>query len=612
MAKKEQKIKHSAIIRFCGDSGDGMQITGSQFTATTAAFGNDLATFPDYPSEIRAPAGTVAGVSGFQLNFASNRIHTPGDTPDVIVAMNPAALKANIQDLKTNGILIVNVDAFTDKDLEKAGYSATPLNDELKRKVQVFEVPVNKLTALALKELNLSEKEVDRTKNFFALGMTYWLFHRPLDFTINWIEEKFKGKDQIIEANKLALFAGYNYADTAEAFVSQFEVPKASLEPGRYRNITGNAAIALGFVVASKKCHLQLFLGSYPITPATDILHELSKYKNYGVKTFQAEDEIAGICSALGASFGGSLGITTTSGPGVCLKTEAMNLAVMTELPLVIVNVQRGGPSTGLPTKTEQSDLLQALFSRNGESPIPVIAASTPASCFAMTMEAVRIALEFMTPVILLSDGSIANGSEPWKLPLLESLPEIRHRKVTESNNPKGGFLGFKRDSRLVRDWAVPGVPGLEHRIGGLEKDYNTSSVSSDPENHEKMVLTRIEKIANISNYIPLQDVYGDESGGTLLVGWGSTFGSIRSAVEELREEGVKVSHAHIHYLNPFPKNLGELMSRYDKIIVPELNAGQLAFLLQGTYGVKVHKLTKIQGKPFTVQEIEAKIEELK
>ena len=612
MVLKKKEIKHSAIIRFCGDSGDGMQITGNQFTATTAAFGNDLATFPDYPAEIRAPAGTLAGVSGFQLNFASNDIHTPGDTPDVLVAMNPAALKANIKDLKRNGILIVNGDTFTQKDLEKAGYSETPLNDELKRTYQVFEIPINLLVHQALVDMDLTDKEIDRTKNFFSLGLTYWLFDRPLDFTNHWIEDKFKGKEKIIKANKIALSAGYNFALTSEAFISQYEVPVAKLKKGKYRNINGNSAIALGFVVASQKSNLPLFLGSYPITPASDILHELSKFKNYGVKTFQAEDEIAGICSAIGASYSGSLGITTTSGPGFCLKTEALNLAVMAELPLVVVNVQRGGPSTGLPTKTEQSDLLQALFSSNGESPLPVLSASSPADCFHMTIEAVRLALEYMTPVVLLSDGSIANGSEPWKLPELNTIPELKSKKVTENNNPNGGFLGYKRDEKLVRSWAVPGVPGLEHRIGGLEKDYDTCNVSSDAENHERMVHARAQKIANIANDIPEQEVYGEQSGGILLIGWGSTYGSIRSAVEELREKGMKISHAHIHYLNPFPKNMEDVLNRYDKIIVPELNSGQLAFILQGTFGVKVHKLTKIKGKPFTVQEIEDRIEELK
>ncbi|MCE9500362.1 MAG: 2-oxoacid:acceptor oxidoreductase subunit alpha [Leptospira sp.] len=611
--QKNKEVRSSATIRFCGDSGDGMQLTGSQFTSTTAAFGNDLATYPDFPAEIRAPAGTLAGVSGFQLHFSSEDIHTPGDAPDVLIAMNPAALKANIKDLKPNGILIVNSDAFTDKDFEKAGYSESPLTDDLSHKFQVFEVQINKLTTLALEKLDLSEKEVDRTKNLFALGITYWMFSRPLEFTEHWLEEKFKGKDIIIEANKLALHAGYNYADTAEVFISQFEIPKASLEKGTYRNITGNSATAIGLVTASHLAGLPLFLGSYPITPASDILHELSKYKNFGVKTFQAEDEIAGVASAIGAAFSGSIGVTTTSGPGFCLKAEAMGLAVMTELPLLIIDVQRGGPSTGLPTKTEQSDLLQALFGRNGESPIPVISASTPSDCFYAAIEAVRIALKFMTPVILLSEGYLANGSEPWKLPEMSGLPKIETNLIDKSNSPTGeGFVAYKRhEDTLARDWAVPGIAGLEHRIGGLEKDFTTGNVSYDPDNHENMVKIRAEKIANISNFIPSQEVYGDTSGDVLVLGWGSTHGAIRSSVDLARKKGLKVSHAHLRYLNPFPKNMEVILKNFKKVLVPELNTGQLSFLIQGTFAVKVHKLNKIKGKPFSIEEILDEIEEL-
>lgn len=609
---KTKEVLKSVTIRFSGDSGDGMQLTGSQFTSTTAIFGNDLATFPDYPAEIRAPAGTVSGVSGFQLNFSSEDIHTPGDSPDVLVAMNPAALKANIKDLKTGGILIINEDAFTNKDLEKAGYTANPINESMLSKYRVYSVQINKLTSLALEELDLDAKEIDRTKNMYALGITYWLFSRPLEATEGWIDSKFKGKTKIIEANKKALRAGFYFAETSEMFDHQYTVPKAKLEPGTYRNITGNTAIALGLIVGSKKANLPLFLGSYPITPASDILHELSKYKNYGVYTLQAEDEIAAIASAIGASFGGALGITTTSGPGLCLKSEAINLAIMTELPLVIVNVQRGGPSTGLPTKTEQADLLQSLYGRNGESPIPVISASSPSDCFDAAIEAIRIALQFMTPVILLSDGSIANGSEPWKIPPVDGIANIPNNKILENPNKSGNFSAYyRKEDTMARVWAVPGVAGLEHRIGGLEKDYLTGAVSYDGDNHEKMVLVRADKVANIANFIPEQEVYGKDSGDVLVIGWGSTYGAIRSAVESLISEGKKVSHAHLTYINPFPKNLESLIAKFKNVLVPELNNGQLAFHIQGTYGVKVNKLNKIKGKPFTIQEIKSEIQEL-
>jgi 2-oxoglutarate/2-oxoacid ferredoxin oxidoreductase subunit alpha len=611
--KKIETLK-SVTIRFTGDSGDGMQLTGSQFTSTTAISGNDLATFPDYPAEIRAPAGTVAGVSGFQLHFSSEDIHTPGDSPDVLVAMNPAALKANIKDLRQNGTIIVNEDSFTEKDLEKAGYSENPIDDNLKSKFIVYSVPITKLTSLALKDMNLSDKEVDRTKNMFALGLTFWLFSRSLEPTGKWIKAKFKGDETTIEANIRVLKAGYNFALTSEMFSAQYVVPKAVVAPGTYRNIFGNSALAIGLVFASKKARLPLFLGSYPITPASDILHELSKFKNYDVITFQAEDEIAAMSSVIGSAFAGGLGVTTTSGPGMCLKAEAINLAVMTELPVVIVDVQRGGPSTGLPTKTEQSDLFQAMYGRNGESPVPVISASHPSDCFETAYEAVRIALQFMTPVILLSDGYIANGSEPWKLPNLDEIPEITNQKITEWNPNGNGskFSPYKRNPEtMARVWATPGTPGLEHRIGGIEKDFTTGNVSYDPDNHEKMTLARTAKIAGIANFIPDQTVYGDQSGELLVVGWGSTFGAIRSAVEELRAIGKKVSHAHIRYLFPFPKNLESLLDSFKTILVPELNNGQLSFLLSGTFAKKVVKLNKIKGKPFTIHEIAAKIEEL-
>lgn len=608
-----QEIR-SVTIRFCGDSGDGMQLTGSQFTSTTALFGNDIATFPDYPAEIRAPAGTVAGVSGFQLHFSADEVHTPGDSPDTLIAMNPAALKANIKDLKTNGILIINQDNFTEKDWQKAGYTSDPMTEDLNQKYQIFKVQINKLTGLALESLDMSEKDIDRTKNFFALGITYWMYSRPLEITEKWIEEKFKGKDKIIQANKLALKAGYNYANTIEAFVSQYTIPKAKINPGTYRNITGNTALAIGLVTAAKLAKMKLFLGSYPITPASDILHELSKYKNYNVFTFQAEDEIAGICTAIGASFAGDLAITTTSGPGVCLKTEAIGLAVMTELPLVIVNVQRGGPSTGQPTKTEQADLLQAMYGRNGESPVPVVTASSPADCFLMAIEACRIALQFMTPVFYLTDGYIANGSEPWKLPELDKLPELKNNVITESNDPSGKkpYLVYKRrEDTLARDWAIPGTVGLEHRIGGLEKDFLTGDVSNDADNHERMVHIRQKKIDNIANFIPEQTIYGEQSGELLVLGWGSTMGSIRGAIDECRANGLKVSHAQLQYINPFPKNLGDILSKFKKVLIPELNNGQLAFLIQGTFCRKVEKLNKIKGKPFTISEIKSKIEDL-
>ena len=605
---KETKILDSAIIRFAGDSGDGMQIAGSQFTLTSASMGNDLSTFPDYPAEIRAPQGTLYGVSGFQIQFGSTEVNTPGDHCDVLVAMNAAALKVNLRSLLPGGIIIINTDGFNDKNLKLSGYIESPLLNDSLAKYQVFSADITKLTTLALQDLNLTTKIVERTKNFFALGMTYWMFNRSLDPTIRFIEEKFKKKPEIVEANIRVLKTGWNYAETIEIFATRYEVKPAQLPKGKYRNINGNTAIALGFVAAAKKSNLDLFLGSYPITPASEILHELSAFKNFGVKTFQAEDEIAGIVSSIGASFGGALAITTTSGPGVALKTEAIGLAIMTELPLVIINIQRGGPSTGLPTKTEQADLLQAVYGRNGEAPIPVIAASTPGDCFYMAYEASRIALTYMTPVFLLSDGYLANGSEPWKIPSTDSLKEI---KVNFAND-KSTFQPYKRDEKtLARPWAIPGTPGLEHRIGGLEKQDGTGNINYEPENHEKMVLLRQAKVDNIANDLPLAEVDGPTSGDLLVVGWGGTYGAIKSAVDKKRGEGKKVAQLHLHYIYPLQKNVGEILKNYKKILVPELNNGQLVKILREKFLIDTIALNKIQGLPFKVTEIEEKIDEI-
>jgi len=597
------------VIRFAGDSGDGIQLTGSQFTATSAVAGNDLATLPDYPAEIRAPAGTLPGVSGFQISFASTDIYTPGDAPDVLVAMNPAALKVNVSDLRPNGVLIVNEDSFNQKDLDKAGYAANPLDDGSLDKFQLFRVPLTKLTRTALEGVGLDTRGVDRCKNFFALGMMYWLYNRPLEKTSRWIEETFKANPVLSKANLTALQAGYSYSEATEIFQQTYEVPPAPLVPGRYRNVSGNQAIALGLVAASKRSGLTLFQGSYPITPASDILHELSKYKNFGVVTFQAEDEIAAIGAAIGAAFAGALAVTTTSGPGVALKTEAIGLAAMVELPLVICNIQRGGPSTGLPTKTEQSDLFQALFGRNSEAPVPVLAAATPGDCFAMAYEAARIAIKYMTPVFLLSDGYLANGAEPWRLPSVAALPEI---PVNFRTDPEG-FQPYARDPEtLARPWAIPGTPRLEHRIGGLEKQDITGNVSYDPLNHEQMVRLRAEKVARIVADVPDVEVQGDAKGGDLLVvGWGSTYGAIHGAVERARAKGASVSHIHLRYLNPMPKNLGDVLRRFGQVLVPEMNMGQLSFVLRGRYLIDAQGLNKIQGRPFTEAEIAARIDAL-
>jgi len=578
-----------------------MQLTGMQFTAESALAGNDVGTLPDYPAEIRAPAGTLAGVSGFQLNFSSLDIFTPGDNPDVLVVMNPAALKVNIKDLKAGGLLLADQDGFDQGNLKKAGYDSNPLEDGSLGKHQVVTVDMTGLTLRTLEELKLSNKIAARCKNFFALGLCSWLYSRPIEPTVKWIEEKFKKTPELVEANVRVLKAGYHFGETTEMFAVQYEVKPARIAPGTYRNITGNSALALGLVAAARKAGLRLFLGSYPITPASDILHELAQYKNYGVYTFQAEDEIAGVCSALGAAFGGNLGVTTSSGPGIALKQEAIGLAVMVELPLVICNVQRGGPSTGLPTKTEQADLFQAIFGRNSESPLPVIAASTPADCFAMAYEAARIAIKYMTPVILLTDGYLANGAEPWSIPRFEELPPI---PVSFRTEPEG-FFPYARDPvTLARPWVRPGTPGLEHRIGGIEKQDITGNISYDPANHELMTHYRARKVAAVAQDIPPTTIHGETSGDLLLIGWGSTYGSITAAVEEARAQGTRVSHVHLHYLNPLPSDLAGILQGFKKILVPEMNMGQLRMLLRATYLVDAVGLNKIQGQPFKVSEI--------
>lgn len=607
---KQIKTLDEVTIRFAGDSGDGMQLTGTQFTNTAAVVGNDLSTFPDYPAEIRAPAGTTYGVSGFQIHFGSTDILTPGDACDVLVAMNPAALITNLKQLRKGGILIVNTDAFTEKNVKMAGYASNPLDDSTLNAFQVHKVAISKLTAAAVADLNISTKFVDKSKNFFALGMMYWMYNRSLDQSIKFIREKFSKKDpQIAEANTRVLKAGYNYGETTEIFTTRYEVKPAKLAPGRYRNIMGNTATALGLVAASRKSGLPLFLGSYPITPASDILHELSGLKHFGVKTFQAEDEIAAVCAAIGASYAGALGTTNTSGPGLALKSEAINLAVMLELPLVIIDVQRGGPSTGLPTKTEQSDLLQALYGRNGETPICIVAASTPADCFFAAYEAARIAVKFMTPVICLTDGYLGNGAEPWLIPKADDLPPI---PVSFAKDP-ATFKPYARDPKtLARPWAIPGTPGLEHRIGGLEKQHITGNISYDPDNHDYMVKLRAEKIERIADDIPAQIVDGEPEGEMLVVGWGSTYGSIKSAVNTLRARGKQVSYIHLRHINPFPKNLGEILYRFKKILVPEINNGQLVKLLRQKYLVPARGFNMIKGLPLRAEEIEKAIEDLR
>lgn len=608
MPVKERKDVQTVVIRFAGDSGDGMQITGTQFTNTSAVFGNDISTLPDFPAEIRAPAGSLPGVSGFQVNFSSRDVKTPGDEPNVLVAMNPAALKVNIADLEPGGILILNSDAFTENNLKKAAYSSNPLEDGTLSSYRLFSLPITSLNANALTEAKLTKKDIDRCKNFFALGLMYWLYDRPMKQTLDWIDSKFKKNPELAKANTMALKAGYNYADTTEMFTTHYVVPQAELKPGKYRNITGNEATAIGFVTASQLAGCPLFYASYPITPASDILHELSRHQNFGVKTFQAEDEIAAMSAAIGASFTGSLGLTGTSGPGLCLKSEAIGLAVMTELPVVIVDVQRGGPSTGLPTKTEQADLLQAIYGRNSESPVAVIAPATPGECFSMAIEAWRIAIKYMVPVIYLSDGYLANGSEPWMIPNIADLPKIDVKFRTE----KEGFFPYLRDEKtLARPWAVPGTPGLEHRIGGLEKQDVTGNVCYEPDNHEHMVQLRAEKVLRIADELPKIEVLGEPEGQLLVVGWGGTFGAIQAAVEECQARNLPVSSIHLRYLNPFQKDLGEILGRFEKILVPELNLGQLALLLRGKFLVNAVSFSKVKGKPFKISEIINKIDEL-
>jgi len=599
--RKRVETRDTVVIRFAGDSGDGMQVTGMQFTTESALAGNDLATLPDFPAEIRAPAGTLAGVSAFQLNFSSNEVFTPGDDLDVLVAMNPAALKMNVSDLKSGGILIVDREGFNEQNLKKAEYESNPLEDGSLDRYQLFQAEVTRLTSAALKDLGLSARSVFRCRNFFCLGMTSWLYHRPMEPAEAWIKERFKKTPELVEANVRALRAGFNFAENAELFAVSYEIRPARIAPGKYRNITGNTATALGFVCAATKAGRPLFLGSYPITPASDVLHELSGWKQYGVYTFQAEDEIAGIGAALGAAFGGAIAITTTSGPGMNLKAETVGLALAVELPIVVTDIQRAGPSTGMPTKTEQADLLMAMYGRHGESPVPVLAAATPADCFRMAFEAVRIAVKYMTPVVLLTDGYLANGAEPWLIPDPATLPEVPVAFRTEAS----GFFPYLRDEEtLSRPWVVPGTPGLEHRIGGLEKEYLTGNVSYAPTNHEQMIRVRARKIAGIIREIPPLEVFGPPEGELLVVGWGSTYGSITQAVRELQAAGHAVAHVHLRHLNPLPADLGGILRRYRRVLVPEMNLGQLVRLIRAEYLVDAIGFNKIQGRPFKVSEI--------
>ncbi len=594
------------IIRFAGDSGDGMQLTGGQFTSETALAGNDIATFPDFPAEIRAPAGSLPGVSGFQLHFADHDILTPGDAPNVLVAMNPAALKANVKDLPKGGTLIVNADAFNDRNLQKAGYATNPLEDGSLEEYQVHEVPLTSMTVEALKEVDVTSREAERSKNMFALGLMSWLYGRSIDSTIEFLQRKFASKPAIAEANVKAIQAGYAYGETTETFAVTYEVKPAKLAPGTYRNITGNTALSYGLIAASKLSGLPLFLGAYPITPASAILEELARHKNFGVRTFQAEDEIAAAGAALGASFGGALGVTTSAGPGIVLKSETIGLAMQLELPLVIIDVQRAGPSTGMPTKPEQGDLLMVLFGRNSESPVPVVAAARPSDCFDTAIEACRIALKYRTPVFLLSDAYLANGSEPWLLPDASALPEIPVEFATEPNF-EGTFLPYLRDEQtLARPWAVPGTPGLEHRIGGLEKADRTGNVSYDPENHDLMTRLRAQKVAGIASDIPELEVDDPSGEASLLVlGWGGTYGPIAAACRRVRKHGRTVAHAHLRYLNPFPRNTGEVVRRYDKVLVPEINLGQLLKLVRAEFLVDAVGYNRVRGLPFRAAELE-------
>jgi len=610
MTQVTEKLEKVTVL-FAGDSGDGIQLTGTQFTNNTALHGNDLSTFPDFPAEIRAPLGTLAGVSGFQINFGSTDVFTPGDLCDVLVVMNAAALKKNLSRLKQRGTIIVNISGFDKRNLRLAGIddNENPLNNNSLEDFKVHEIDVTKLTRESLVNSSLSTKERDRCKNMFVLGFVYWMYNRSLSSSIEFLNLKFKSKPEILEANVTVLKAGYHFADTSEIFSNRYEVKPAKMSKGLYRNIIGNQAIALGLIAASQKSKLDLFYGGYPITPASDILHELAKHKNFGIKTFQAEDEIAGICSCIGASFGGDLAVTASSGPGIALKGEALGLAMMLEIPLIIINVQRGGPSTGLPTKTEQADLFQAIYGRNGEAPIPVIAASSPSDCFNMAYEACRIAIEHMTPIFLLSDGYIANGAEPWCFPKSKDLADIHVCFLKERKEDDPIYMPYKRDEKLVRPWAIPGTKGLEHRIGGLEKDFETGNVSYDPENHHKMVKIRAEKINKIADYIPPQELeIGSENSDLLVLGWGSTYGAIKTATRELSKEGFDIAHIHIKYIEPMPKNLEQILSNYDKILVPEMNNGQLIKLIRDRYLVDAKPLNKIKGMPFMAHEIKTAI----
>ena len=609
--------RDSVVIRFAGDSGDGMQLTGTQFTNTSAVFGNDVSTLPDFPAEIRAPIGTLAGVSGFQVNFSNRDILTPGDAAQILVAMNPAALKASLSDVEAHGTIIINTDAFSQANLRKAGYESDPRHDDSLKEYQIIEVPLTSLNREALRDIEgLSTKEKDRSQNFFALGLAFWMFDRSLDVTVDWINKKFAKTPPIREGNLRALETGYNFGETSRIFQHRYRIRPASLPPGTYRKVTGNNAMAMGFVTAAQKMGKPLFYGTYPITPASDILHALAPLRNFDVRTFQAEDEIAAMGSVIGAAFGGALAVTGTSGPGIALKSEAMNLAVALELPMVIVNVQRGGPSTGLPTKVEQSDLLQAMFGRNGESPMAILAPSNPSDCFDIAIEACRLAVRTMSPVVILSDGFLANSSEPWMIPNADDIAPIEysHPEGIRSNGSNGHepFLSYKRDPEtMARPWAIPGTPGLEHRIGGLSKAPVTGNVSYNPLHHEQMVRDRADKIARLAEIIPEQDVFGPPSGELLLVSWGGTFGSVRSAVAQAQRRGLSVAHAHLRYLNPFPRNLRDILGRYRQVIVPELNGGQLAFLLRGRFVLDIQSYTKVHGRPFTIAEISRKIEQM-
>jgi 2-oxoglutarate ferredoxin oxidoreductase subunit alpha len=614
LARKHQVEKVETVtIRFVGDSGDGMQLTGTEFTKASALAGNDLATFPDYPAEIRAPAGSLAGVSGYQVNFGSREILTPGDAPDVLVAMNPAALKTNLADLRRGGMLIVNVGAFTEANIQKAGYPSNPLDDAaLDQSYRVFRVDMTKLTEAALAGSGLSSKEIARCKNYLALGLMYWLYSRPVEPQLASIARKFAKSPRIAEANAKVFKAGYALGETSEMFLARYEVPASKLAPGTYRNMTGNQATALGFAAVAKLSGRQVFLGSYPITPASEILHEMSQMKEHGIVTFQAEDEIAGIGAAIGAAFGGALAVTSTSGPGLALKSEMLGFAVITELPVVVVNVQRGGPSTGMPTKTEQADLLMALFGRHGEAPMPVIAAQSPADCFWTAIEAMRIAVKWMTPVLVLADGYLANGSEPFRIPDVSEIPKLTVRHQTEPNYSGGQYMPYLRDEKLVRPWAIPGTPGLEHRVGGLEKDSLSGMVSYDGTNHELMVRTRAAKVRNVVADVPDVDVFGASEGDLLLVSWGGTYGSVRGAAEELVAAGKRVGHAHLRWLNPLPKNLGDVLGRFAKVLVPEVNDGQLALYLRARYpGADPLQYDRIHGKPLKISELVGRAIEL-